>query len=428
MQFPQSEQLFQRASKVLPGGVSSPVRAFGAVGGTPLFVQKGEGSHFQDVDGNRYLDFVMSWGPLILGHAHPEILATAQEACSRGLSFGAPCADEVLLGEAVTQHYAGVQQVRFTSSGTEATMSAIRLARGVTGRSRLLKFSGCYHGHSDGLLVAAGSGAKTFGEPSSAGVPAESAALTSVLPLDDLEALTAFMQREGDQVAAVIIEPIPANNGLLVQRHEFLFALRKLTQQHGALLIFDEVISGFRVARGGAGELYDIQPDLVTFGKILGGGMPVGAFAGPASYFQKLAPLGPVYQAGTLSGNPVAMATGRKTLEIIERDKVHQQLEHLGQRLEQGVGKILQQGYPVNFIRQGSIFWWHFAAGEMPRCAEKVANAAELYGQFFHACLQEGLYLAPSSYEVGFLSQAHSEADIDQALATFAKVFHKIFP
>jgi glutamate-1-semialdehyde 2,1-aminomutase len=306
-------------------------------------------------------------------------------------------------------------------------MSAIRLARGVTGRARFVKFSGCYHGHSDGLLVAAGSGAITLGQPSSAGVPAEIAALTTVMPLDDEAAFTEFMAREGDSIAAVIVEPIPANNGLLRQRPAFLETLRSATEAHGTMLIFDEVISGFRVGLGGAAALYDIQPDLVTFGKIIGGGMPVGAFAGPAVHFEHLAPLGGVYQAGTLSGNPVAMAAGLKTLEILERDRVHAQLETLGQQLEAGLRPLLDQ-YPVGFCRQGSIFWFHFAGGGLPRAAEAVSSAgAELYGRFFRAALDAGVYLAPSAYEVGFLSQAHTAAEIDAAVATFEEALRQTF-
>ena len=416
-----SAALFARALEVLPGGVSSPVRAFSAVGGTPLFIERAKGAQFTDVDGKQYLDFVNSWGPLILGHANDEVLAAVHEAAGKGMSYGAPHLDEVLLAEEVRKLYPSIEQLRFTSSGTEATMSALRVARGVSGRSRFVKFDGCYHGHSDGLLVAAGSGAVTLGQASSAGVPAEVAALTSVLPLDDEAALEAFMQAEGSQIAAIIIEPIPANNGLLLQRKSFLESVRRLTRKHGCLLIFDEVISGFRVDLGGAAALYDIQPDLVTFGKILGGGMPVGAFAGPARLFRELAPLGGIYQAGTLSGNPVAMAAGLATLRILARDAVHENLEALGARLEQGVAKFIDQ-YPASFVRQGSIFWFHFGPGPTPRAAANLSpTGPEQYKRFFQACLAEGVYIAPSSYEVGFLSQAHSTADIDRAVAVFEK-------
>jgi glutamate-1-semialdehyde 2,1-aminomutase len=424
-----SAELFARAQRALPGGVSSPVRAFKAVGGTPLFFASADGAWFTDADGNRYLDFVQSWGPSILGHAHPEVVAAVQAAAARGLSFGAPHAGEVELAERVKALYPGVDRVRFTSSGTEATMSAIRLARGATGRSRLVKFSGCYHGHSDGLLVAAGSGAITFGQPSSAGVPAEIARLTSVLPLDDEQALAALFAAHGREIAAVILEPVPANNGLLLQRPEFLRRLRELCTQHGALLIFDEVISGFRVALGGAAELYGVQPDLATFGKILGGGMPVGAFAGPAPLFEHLAPLGPVYQAGTLSGNPVAMAAGRATLQVLQRDGVLAKLDRLGHRMESRLQPALQRSdWPVACCRHGSLFWFAFGARTAPTRAEDVAgDAAALYRTFHAECLDAGVYLAPSAYEVGFLSAAHTEADIERATETMLQALAATF-
>ena len=413
--------LFDRAQQALPGGVSSPVRAFGAVDGAPLFIAQAQGAHFVDAEGRSFLDFVQSWGPLILGHAHPEILEAVQTAASRGLTYGAPHETEVELAERVIACYPGVERVRFTSSGTEATMSAIRLARGVTGRDRLVKFAGCYHGHSDGLLVSAGSGAITFGQPSSAGVPADIAKLTSVLRLDDQAAMEQLFAEQGSEIAAVIIEPIPANNGLLLQRPEFLERLRELCTESGALLIFDEVISGFRVHLGGAAAHYGIEPDLATFGKVIGGGMPVGAFAGRAEYFEQLAPLGPVYQAGTLSGNPVAMAAGLRTLEILERDNVIEQLDQLGQRLEQRVQDMLQNhDWPVAFGRVGSLFWFACGARTLPTRAEDVhGDAADIYRGFHRHCLEQGVYLAPSAYEVGFLSTAHTEQDVDRAVDAF---------
>jgi glutamate-1-semialdehyde 2,1-aminomutase len=315
-----SEQLYERALRVIPGGVNSPVRAFRAVGGTPIVIARGSGPYLFDVDGNRYLDFVGSWGPLILGHAHPQVMEAINQACRNGTTFGAPCAGEVELAERVVKAYPGLEQVRFVSSGTEATMSAIRLARAVTGRDLIVKFSGCYHGHADHLLVAAGSGLATFGTASSAGVPAGFVAATRVLPLDDEQALRDLFAKEGSAIAAVIIEPVPANHGLLLQRNAFLHLLREETRRHGALLIFDEVISGFRVARGGAAEHYRITPDMATFGKIVGGGMPVGAFGASRAIMSRLAPDGDTYQAGTLSGNPVAMAAGVATLDILERE------------------------------------------------------------------------------------------------------------
>jgi len=419
---PASRRLFERAQRVIPGGVNSPVRAFRAVGGTPLFVRQGSGAEIVDADGRRYLDFVGSWGPLILGHAHPEVLEAIHAAVRGGTTYGAPCVGEVELAEAVVAAYPGLEQVRFVSSGTEAVMSAIRLARGVTGRDLVVKFSGCYHGHADHLLVAAGSGLVTFGQPSSAGVPAAFAGLTRVLPLDDELAAAELFAREGDRVAAVILEPIPANNGLLVQRLEFLRSLRRLTQEHGALLIFDEVISGFRVARGGAAERFGITPDLATFGKIIGGGLPVGAFGGAREPMRHLAPLGAVYQAGTLSGNPVAMAAGLATLRILERDAVWSRLEALGQRLAAACAPVLAAApIPVQLVRVGSIFWFAFQAGEAPRSAEALeAKGAARFGRVFHALLENGIALAPSAYEVGFLSAAHTAEHVERLAAALA--------
>ena len=411
----QSSSLFARANKVLPGGVNSPVRAFRAVGGTPPFISRGRGSHIEDEDGNRYLDFVGSWGPLILGHAHPEVMASIHEAVDRGTTYGAPCRAEVELAERIVAAYPGIEQVRCVSSGTEAVMSAIRLARGATGRDLILKFSGCYHGHADHLLVAAGSGLVTFGEPSSAGVPGPFASLTRVLALDDTEALDALFDEVGDQLAAVIIEPLPANNGLLVQRLEYLEHLRDLTQRFGALLIFDEVISGFRVARGGCAELYGITPDLATFGKVIGGGMPVGAFGARREIMEHLAPNGPVYQAGTLSGNPVAMAAGLTTLEVLEREDGWRRLEGLGAALEEALAPVLLSApFPVSMVRTGSIFWLALQPGPPPRSAEAIeGSAAERYRALFGGLQRRGVNMAPSAYEVGFLSLAHGSADID---------------
>ena len=424
-----NRELFDRALAALPGGVSSPVRAFRAVGGTPLFIARAEGCRFADVEGDEYTDFVLSWGPLILGHGHPEVVDAVREAAGKGLTYGAPHENEVLLAEWIIDAYPGVERVRFTSSGTEATMSALRLARGVTGRDRIVKFSGCYHGHGDALLVAAGSGAVTLGVPSSAGVPEQFAELTTVLPLDDTQALENLMTSKGDQIAAVIIEPIPANNGLLLQRREFLERLAELTAQHGALLIFDEVISGFRVAMGGAAELHDLVPDLVTFGKVVGGGMPVGAFAGRAELFARLAPDGPVYQAGTLSGNPVAMAAGLATLRILEREDVIENLEALGVRFEEQVQDMLERGhYPVRFVRQGSLFWFSFGNQPPPRRAEQIpGSAAGTYARFHRACLERGVYLAPSAYEVGFLCSAHTPEILEGAVGNFGAAFADTF-
>jgi len=411
--------LYERARKSIPGGVNSPVRAFGAVGGAPRFIARGEGAYIVDEEGVRYLDFVGSWGPLILGHCHPEVIEVIQNKAALGTTFGAPCRAEVELAEMVIAAYPGLEQVRFVSSGSEATMSAIRLARGATGRDLIVKFAGCYHGHADHLLVAAGSGLATAGQPSSAGVPKDFAALTRVLPLNDEEKLKALFAAEGDRIAAVIVEPMPANNGLLLQHKEFLLALRRVTRDSGALLIFDEVISGFRIARGGAAEVYGITPDLATFGKIIGGGLPVGAYGGTKKLMSHIAPEGPVYQAGTLSGNPVAMAAGLATLRILERDNVWAKLEEKGAKLEKEINAALAGiTRPWAFTRVGSVFWLSFQAGGAPRSAETLdQNAGELFKPMFHAMLERGIYLPPSAYEVMFLSIAHTDED----LAFFAR-------
>ena len=408
----QNTALFERAQRVLPGGVSSPVRAFRAVGGTPLYYESGEGAYFVDADGERYLDFVCSWGPLILGHAHPRVTEAVQEATRRGTSFGAPCRDEVELAELVCSWYPACEMLRFTSSGTEACMSAIRVARGATGRDRILKFSGCYHGHSDGLLVAAGSGLVTFGKPSSAGVPEDFTRWTSVLPLDDDAALEAFFAEYGDELAVAVIEPVPANNGLLVQRPAYLKRLRELCSKHGALLLFDEVITGFRLGKTGAAGLYGIEPDLACFGKVIGGGMPVGAFGGSREVMSQLAPLGPVYQAGTLSGNPVAMAAGLACLRELEESDAWSQLQDLSERL---LKQLSSPGLPFGFVSVGSLFWLGPAGDHACTRAESIPQAlAEFYAGLHQRLLEAHIYLAPSAYEVGFLSTAHSEDDVDR--------------
>lgn len=415
-----SRALLERARKVIPGGVSSPVRAFAAVGGSPAVLARGAGSRTYDVDGNEYLDFVQSWGPLILGHAHPDVVDAVAAAAMRGTTFGAPCEAELELAERVTSMYPGLEMVRFVSSGTEATMSAIRLARGVTGRDSFVKFSGCYHGHADHLLVSAGSGLVTLGKPSSAGVPEAFAEKTLVLPLDDPDALERLFAERGDDIAAVIMEPLPANNGLLEQRPEFLALVRELTAKHGALLIFDEVISGFRIAPGGAAEVYGIEPDLATFGKVIGGGLPVGAFGGKREYMEQLAPLGPVYQAGTLSGNPLAMAAGLATLDAVVREDGWTRLEELSAGLEARVAPLLSER-SWSLVRVGSIFWMSLQPGEPPRTAECIGPAAgETFAPLFSHMFQHGISIAPSAFEVGFLSLAHTEADLDRFAETLA--------
>jgi glutamate-1-semialdehyde 2,1-aminomutase len=421
---------FGKARELLPGGVSSPVRAFGAVGGTPPVIRSAQGAYVTDVDGASYLDFVGSWGPLILGHAQPQVVAAITDAAKRGTSYGAPCQTEIELAAEVVASYPGLEQVRFVSSGTEAVMSAIRLARGATGRDLIVKFAGCYHGHVDSLLVAAGSGLVTFGTPSSAGVPAGYTDLTRVLPLDDEHALDALFEAEGGQIAAVIIEPVPANNGLLLQRPEFLGKLRALTARHGSLLIFDEVISGFRLGPGGAAAHYGITPDLATFGKVIGGGMPVGAFAGPRAIMEQLAPLGRVYQAGTLSGNPVAMAAGLATLQFLKASDGWQQLEARGAYLEQALNESLSTSpVPANLVRLGSMFWIAWYADQPPRTAEAIASeTGPFYAHVFHGLLARGVALAPSAYEIGFVSLAHTQDDLEQLAATLTSVLADLKP
>ena len=413
---PHNDAWFDRAKKVTPGGVNSPVRAFGSVGGTPLVIRSAEGATIIDVDGREYLDFVGSWGPLILGHAHPKIVAAVEAACRRGMSYGAPSTPEIELAEEVVAAYPGIEQVRFVSSGTEAVMSAVRLARGATARDLVVKFSGCYHGHVDYLLVAAGSGLATLGQPTSKGVPAELAALTRVLPLDDTAAAERLFADEGAKIAAVIIEPVPANNGLLLQRPEFLQALRALCDRHGALLIFDEVISGFRLGPGGAATHYKIKPDLATFGKVIGGGMPVGAFAGKREIMKQLSPEGGVYQAGTLSGNPVAMTAGLATLRTLQKEDGWRRLEALGAYLEEVVGAaLLESPVPVRLCRLGSMFWLAWLADVAPRSAEALEpRATAVYARVFHSLLDQGIALAPSAFEIAFLSLAHSKRDVDR--------------
>jgi len=411
-----SEKLYERAVKLIPGGVNSPVRAFRAVGGKPLFISRGSGPYIFDADGNRYVDFVGSWGPLILGHAHPQVMEAITQACRYGTTFGAPCQAEVDLAARVVDAYPGLEQVRFVSSGTEATMSAIRLARACTGRDLIVKFSGCYHGHADHLLVAAGSGLATFGTASSAGVPAAFVEKTRVLPLDDDAAVQELFAREGQDIAAIIVEPVPANHGLLLQRPRFLKLLRDLTAKHGALLIFDEVISGFRIARGGAAEHYGIQPDMATFGKIIGGGMPVGAFGASRAIMSRLAPDGDTYQAGTLSGNPVAMVAGITTLDLLEQERAWQKLEQKGAMLEALLKPVIAAApFPLHLVRLGSLLWLSLHDEGAPRRAASLsAQANERFGRLFHAMLERGVYIAPSAYEALFVSLAHSEDDLER--------------
>jgi glutamate-1-semialdehyde 2,1-aminomutase len=423
-----SAELYARACRAIPGGVSSPVRAFRAVGGTPLFIASGAGARITDADGRSYLDLVNSWGPLIAGHAHPAVVTAIRTALERGTTFGAPCEGEVLLAERVSAAYPAAEQVRFVSSGTEAVMSAIRVARAFTGRDLIVKFAGCYHGHADHLLVAAGSGLATFGKPSSAGVPRAFTECTRVLPLDDEAAVEALFAAEGARIAAVIIEPVPANHGLLVQRREFLETLRRVTRAHGALLIFDEVISGFRLSRGGAAELLGITPDLATFGKVIGGGMPVGAFGGARRIMARLAPEGDTYQAGTLSGNPVAMAAGLATLDLLERESGWQRLEARGAELEALLKPVLARAaFPIHLVRVGSLVWMSFHERGAPRTAAALSERETArFARLFHALLARGVYLPPSAYEACFLSLAHSRADLEEFTAALGAALAEI--
>lgn len=407
-----SETAFRRASGVAPGGVHSPVRAFRAVGGTPVFFGSASGSRILDIDGNGYIDFCMSWGPLILGHAHPEVLDAVHAAVDRGLSYGACHRAEAELCEAILAGYPDFHRVRLVNSGTEAVMTALRLARAASGRPLILKFEGGYHGHSDSLLVKAGSGLATLGTASSAGVPEEIAASTLVVPFDDIAALEEAFAARGDEIACAIIEPIPANDGLLLPRPGFLQALRDLCNRHGSFLIFDEVISGFRFRYGGVAPLVGVRPDLVTLGKIIGGGMPIGAVAGPGPLMDKLAPLGNVYQAGTLSGNPVSCAAGTATLARLRDGDAHERLERLGARLEDG---LRLSGIPwLRVVRLGSVAWPCFSSAEAPRRADALDPAGIARFNALHGrLLDRGFYLPPSAHEVWFLSLAHSEADVD---------------
>lgn len=419
-----SQKLFNHAQLTIPGGVNSPVRAFKSVGGTPLFFQRGKGALVWDADGNSYIDYVGSWGPLICGHAHPDVVKAVQQAAERGLSFGAPTEAEVEMADLLRRLVPSLEQVRLVSSGTEATMSAIRLARGFTGRSKVIKFEGCYHGHADSLLVKAGSGALTFGQPSSAGVPAETAAHTLVLDYNDPAGLEATFSREGGEIAAVIVEPVAGNMNLVAPRPGFLEMLRQLCTQHGAVLIFDEVMTGFRVALGGAQALYGIKPDLTTLGKIIGGGMPVGAFGGRRDIMQCLAPVGPVYQAGTLSGNPVAVAAGMATLQLVQAQGFHDRLAAATYQLCSELEAAARaRRVPFSARNVGGMFGLYFRETPPTSYAEVMQCDKDAFNRFFHAMLAEGVYLAPSAYEAGFVSAAHGPAEIERTVKAATKIF-----
>ncbi len=423
-----SSKLFQRAQKVMPGGVSSPVRAFKAVGGDPVFIYRAYGSRLFDVDGKEYIDFVGSWGPMILGHAHPEVSKLIHEAVDKGTSFGAPNQYELQLAEMVTNLVPSVDVVRFVNSGTEATMSAVRLARAVTSRDLVVKFDGCYHGHADFFLVAAGSGATTLGQPDSLGVPNQIASLTVSLPYNDIDHVTTFFQERGHEIAAVIVEPVAGNMGVVLPDQDFLAKLRELTSKYGALLIFDEVITGFRLSLGGAQQLFDIKPDITTLGKIIGGGLPVGAYGGTAEIMNMLAPNGPVYQAGTLSGNPVAMAAGYKTIHILQQDEgVYERLDYMGSYLEKGLQEAAKEaGVGVTINRAGSMLTVFFSSYPVSNYQDAKRSDTTMFAKFHSNMLAQGIYLPPSQFEAWFLSTAHTREDLDRTIEAAYTALRKI--
>lgn len=419
-----NQQLFEKSQQLIPGGVNSPVRAFRSVGGTPIFFKKGQGSRLWDADGKEYIDYINSWGPMILGHAHPEVIAAVQQAAANSLSFGAPTGLELEMAELINTLVPSMEQVRLVSSGTEATMSAIRVARGFTKRSKIIKFEGCYHGHADALLVKAGSGLLTFGEPSSAGVPPEVAAHTLTLDYNNTQMLKDTFASIGDEIACVILEPVVGNMNLIVPHQEFLQTLRELCTQHGTVLIFDEVMTGFRVALGGAQALYGITPDMTTLGKVIGGGLPVGAFGGRKDIMSVLAPLGPVYQAGTLSGNPVAVTAGLTTLKLVQAPGFYEKLTAQTTKLMDGF-KQAAQAAGVAFSAQsvGGMFGLYFSTQCPNSYAEMMLADKNAFNTFFHSMLDSGIYLGPSAFEAGFVSAAHTDADIAQTVQAATKAF-----
>ena len=419
--------LFEQSHTLIPGGVNSPVRAFGSVGGTPIFFKKGLGSRLWDENDKEYIDYINSWGPMILGHANPEVLDAVKQASQNSLSFGAPTSRELAIAEEIIKLVPSIEQVRLVSSGTEATMSAIRVARGYTGRDKIVKFEGCYHGHADALLVKAGSGALTFGQPSSAGVPEDVAKHTLTLPYNHTQALEDLFASSGDEIACVIIEPVVGNMNLIIPHQEFLQSLRNLCTKHGSVLIFDEVMKGFRVDLGGAQTLFDVIPDMTTLGKVIGGGLPVGAFGGKKEIMQQLAPLGPVYQAGTLSGNPVAVAAGLKTLELIQRPHFFTKLSAITSNLVDGLTASAQQKN-IDFCARhvGGMFGMYFSKKAPDSFDEIMQSDRDSFKKFFHLMLNEGIYFGPSAFEAGFVSAVHSEEDIKLTLKAADKAFNAL--
>jgi glutamate-1-semialdehyde 2,1-aminomutase len=427
MQWKKSHKLYKKACNLIPGGVNSPVRAFRAVGGNPIFITRAKGSKIYDVDGNTYIDYVLSWGPFILGHAHPNITNALKKAVEKGTSYGAPTSLEIELAELVLKAYPSMERIRMVNSGTEATMSAIRVARGYTRRDKIIKFEGCYHGHADGLLVKAGSGAATFGVPDSPGVPKSYAKNTLTLPFNDIPALQSVIRKEGKSIACIIIEPVVGNIGCVLPQTGFLETLRKLTKTHGIVLIFDEVMTGFRLAFGGAQEYYGITPDLTCLGKVIGGGLPVGAYGGRKEIMSMVSPEGPVYQAGTLSGNPIAMTAGIETLKILSKGKTYQTLQKTGDLLEKGLTEAAKRaGVKTRFYRAGTMFCTYFTDAHVVDYKTAKTSDTAQFARFFLSMLKKGIYMAPSQFEAGFLSLAHSAADIEKtvsaAYASFLEV------
>jgi glutamate-1-semialdehyde 2,1-aminomutase len=410
-----SNELFKKAKRIIPGGVNSPVRAFKAVGGSPLFIESAKGSKIYDVDGNEYIDYVLSWGPMILGHSHPTVVKALQKATEKGTSFGAPTPLEVELAEMVKKAYPSMEVLRMVNSGTEATMSAIRAARGFTGRDKIVKFEGCYHGHADGLLVKAGSGAATFGVPTSPGVPKDYARNTLTLPYNDLQAFKKLCEKTGKSIACVIIEPVVGNSGCILPRPGYLEGLRKITQKYGIILIFDEVMTGFRVSYGGAQKAFGIIPDMTCLGKVIGGGLPVGAYGGREEIMRKIAPDGPVYQAGTLSGNPLAMTAGIETLKILSKPDTYKQLMAKSKGLEEALKDAANRaGVKTKFYRAGTMFCTYFTDKEVYNFSDAAKTDTAMFAKFFRKMLEKGVNLAPSAFEAGFMSLAHSQADINK--------------
>ncbi|MEN1961063.1 glutamate-1-semialdehyde 2,1-aminomutase [Luteimonas sp. MJ246] len=427
MKHDKSHALFSRAVELIPGGVNSPVRAFKSVGGEPFFVERADGAYLHDVDGNRYIDYVGSWGPMIVGHNHPKVREAVQAAIGNGLSFGAPCPAEVTMAETITRLVPSCEMVRMVNSGTEATLSAVRLARGATGRQRIVKFEGCYHGHGDSFLVKAGSGMLTLGVPTSPGVPAALGELTSTISYNDFEAATQLFDDIGSEVAAVIIEPVVGNANCLPPREGYLQHLRELCTKHGALLIFDEVMTGFRVALGGAQARYGVTPDLTTFGKIIGGGMPVGAYGGRRELMQQIAPAGPIYQAGTLSGNPVAMAAGLAMLELVQEPGFHDRLEATTNTLCDGFEAAAREaGVPLTTNRVGAMYGLFFTDRKVDTYDDAIACDSAAFKRFFHAMLERGVFLAPSAYEAGFVSSEHGAEVVEATLAAAREAFKAV--